>query len=80
MNALEQARGGGFVILLIDNHDSFSCNLYQLVGALNPDIRGVRNDEYPTLRGTVSPRIHTDPGWEADTQELYQNLRRRHHD
>jgi len=32
------------VILLIDNYDSFSYNLYQLVGSLNPDIRVVRND------------------------------------
>ena len=32
------------MILLIDNYDSFSYNLYQLVGSLNPDIRVVRND------------------------------------
>ena len=33
------------MILLIDNYDSFSYNLYQLAGALQPDIRVVRNDE-----------------------------------
>ena len=33
------------MILLIDNYDSFSYNLYQLVGELEPDIRVVRNDE-----------------------------------
>ena len=33
------------MILLIDNYDSFSYNLYQLVGTLNPDIRVIRNDE-----------------------------------
>ena len=33
------------MILLIDNYDSFSYNLYQLVGALEPDIRVVRNDD-----------------------------------
>lgn len=33
------------MILLIDNYDSFSYNLYQLVGTVNPDIRVVRNDE-----------------------------------
>lgn len=33
------------MILLIDNYDSFSYNLYQLVGSLSPDIRVVRNDQ-----------------------------------
>lgn len=33
------------MILLIDNYDSFSYNLYQLAGGINPDIRVVRNDE-----------------------------------
>jgi anthranilate synthase component 2 len=33
------------MILLIDNYDSFSYNLYQLIGALVPDIRVIRNDE-----------------------------------
>ena len=33
------------MILLIDNYDSFSYNLYQLIGYVNPDIKVVRNDE-----------------------------------
>ena len=33
------------MILLIDNYDSFSYNLYQLIGSIEPDIRVVRNDE-----------------------------------
>lgn len=33
------------MILLIDNYDSFSYNLYQLIGSLDPDIRVIRNDE-----------------------------------
>ena len=33
------------MILLIDNYDSFSYNLYQLVGSLSPDIQVVRNDQ-----------------------------------
>ncbi len=32
------------MILLIDNYDSFSYNLYQLVGSIEPDIQVVRND------------------------------------
>ena len=33
------------MILLIDNYDSFSYNLFQLVGEINPDIKVIRNDE-----------------------------------
>lgn len=36
------------MILLIDNYDSFSYNLYQLVGSLNPDILVIRNDAMTT--------------------------------
>ena len=32
------------MILLIDNYDSFSYNLYQLIGSLRPDIKVIRND------------------------------------
>lgn len=34
------------MILLIDNYDSFSYNLYQLVGVVEPNIRVIRNDAY----------------------------------
>lgn len=33
------------MILLIDNYDSFSYNLVQLAGSINPDIKVIRNDE-----------------------------------
>lgn len=33
------------MILLIDNYDSFSYNLFQLIGEIEPDIRVSRNDE-----------------------------------
>ena len=34
------------MIVLIDNYDSFSYNLYQLIGSVEPDIKVVRNDAY----------------------------------
>ena len=38
------------MVLLIDNYDSFSYNLVQLVGELtNGEVTVVRNDEYLSL-------------------------------
>ena len=34
------------MILLIDNYDSFSYNLCQLIGSVEKDIKVIRNDEY----------------------------------
>ena len=33
------------MILLIDNYDSFSYNVYQLTASVNPEVKVVRNDE-----------------------------------
>ena len=33
------------MIVLIDNYDSFSYNLYQLIGQINPEITVIRNNE-----------------------------------
>lgn len=32
------------MILLIDNYDSFTYNLVQVIGTINPDIKVIRND------------------------------------
>jgi anthranilate synthase component 2 len=52
------------VILLVDNYDSFSYNLYQYVGELGPDIKVIRNDEL-TVAGIAAlapSRIILSPG------------------
>ena len=33
------------MILMIDNYDSFTYNVYQYIGSLYPQIQVVRNDE-----------------------------------
>ena len=50
--------------LLIDNYDSFSYNLYQLVGALGPPVRVIRNDELTIeeIRALHPDRIILSPG------------------
>ncbi|MCD8382231.1 MAG: aminodeoxychorismate/anthranilate synthase component II [Clostridiales bacterium] len=52
------------MILLIDNYDSFSYNLYQLVGSVDPDIRVVRNDELTAAQAAaLQPRaVILSPG------------------
>ena len=52
------------MILLIDNYDSFSYNLYQLLGELDPDIRVIRNDEMTAEQiGELAPeKIVLSPG------------------
>ncbi len=59
------------MILLIDNYDSFSYNLVQLFGTLEPDIRVIRNDE---MTGKEIGRLGPDhiilspgPGYPKDS-------------
>lgn len=44
------------MILLVDNYDSFSYNLYQLIGSFEEDIKVIRNDEM-----TVEEVINLNP-------------------
>jgi len=52
------------MILLIDNYDSFSYNLVQLAGGINPDIRVIRNDELavPGIEALQPSHIILSPG------------------
>ncbi len=50
--------------LLIDNYDSFSYNLFQYIGEVDPDIRVIRNDEMTVaeIRSLAPDRIIISPG------------------
>ena len=52
------------MILLIDNYDSFSYNLFQYVGEIDPDIKVIRNDEMTIdeIRALKPDRIILSPG------------------
>ena len=52
------------MILLIDNYDSFSYNLYQLTGEIEPDIKIIRNDEMTVdeIKSMKPDRIILSPG------------------
>lgn len=52
------------MLLLIDNYDSFSYNLYQMCGAIEPDIRVFRNDRITLdeIRKLHPDHIFLSPG------------------
>ena len=52
------------MILLIDNYDSFSYNLYQLVGSIDEDIKVIRNDAMTVeeIEALAPDRIILSPG------------------
>ena len=52
------------MILLIDNYDSFSYNLYQMIGEMEPDLKVIRNDEKTVeeIRAMQPERIILSPG------------------
>ena len=52
------------MIVLIDNYDSFSYNLYQLIGGIRPDLTVIRNDRFTVedLRAMAPEAIFLSPG------------------
>lgn len=52
------------MILLIDNYDSFSYNLYQMIGEMEPNLKVIRNDEKTVeeIRAMQPERIILSPG------------------
>lgn len=52
------------MILIIDNYDSFTYNLYQLIGEINKDIKTIRNDELSIdeIRNLNPSHIIISPG------------------
>jgi len=66
------------MILLIDNYDSFSYNLYQLIGEINDDIKVVRNDELSVSEIEALLPTHIvispGPGFPADAGVCEQTI------
>ena len=52
------------MILLIDNYDSFSYNVYQLVSSVAEDVRVIRNDDYTSdeIKAMEPKAIILSPG------------------
>ena len=61
------------MILLVDNYDSFSYNLYQLAGSINPDMKVIRNDEM-TIDEICVHRTDVDLLWVEDSIEEWEQL------
>ena len=68
------------MILLIDNYDSFSYNLYQLTGSIRPDVTVVRNDAITAARiETLRPTailLSPGPGRPEEAGVCVETIRR----
>ncbi len=68
------------MILLIDNYDSFTYNLVQLAGSINPDIRVSRNDELSVEEiAALNPShiiISPGPGYPKDAGVCEEMVRK----
>ncbi len=70
------------MILLIDNYDSFSYNLYQIIGGINPNITVIKNDEMSVeeiMKMNVSHLVISPgpgrPGKAGVCEELILNMK-----
>ncbi|RNC29819.1 MAG: Anthranilate synthase component 2 [Candidatus Dichloromethanomonas elyunquensis] len=67
------------MILIIDNYDSFTYNLYQYVGSINPDVQVIRNDKItPAEIKELHPSqviISPGPGFPKDAGICTQLIR-----
>ena len=61
------------MVLLIDNYDSFSFNLYQLVGSIDPDIKVIRSDELTVeeIRALKPDYVILSPGLADQLMRAY---------
>ncbi len=70
------------MVLLVDNYDSFSYNLYQLIAVFDPDIKVVRNDKINLdAIGDVNPDhivISPGPGKPSEAGHCIEIVRRFH--
>lgn len=68
------------MIVLIDNYDSFSYNLYQLVGSIRPDIKVIRNDKITVEElGAMKPDaiiLSPGPGRPEDAGICIETIKR----
>ena len=73
-------KGGSSMVLLIDNYDSFSYNLYQLAGEFDRDILVRRNNEITTDEiETLAPShilLSPGPGYPKDAGVCIEAVRR----
>ncbi len=68
------------MIIMIDNYDSFTYNLYQYIGTLNPDIEVYRNDKI-TVDEVLSKNperiiLSPGPGYPADAGICIELIKR----
>ena len=68
------------MILIIDNYDSFTYNLYQLIGSINPDIKVIRNNEMTVAKiAELNPShiiLSPGPGFPKDAGVCIETVKK----